>query len=148
MADKLRTLMGVVPRQYQLSLVGIPSATLSVPIGMASAAALAPAAGVWLEVVSVTGAGRLRGAILSTPAPSGAGYKMSMRITIDGIAYVGEVTLGASAVAYVLLPEMFVGSGLCLLAERPFSTSMKIEVHRANASVPAMTLSHFYELEA
>ncbi len=148
MADKLRTLMGVVPRQYQLSLVGIPSATLSVPIGMASAAALAPAAGVWLEVVNVTGAGRLRGAILSALAAPGWGSNMSLRITIDGISYDGVVTLGTSDTAYVLPPEMFVGGSPCLLADMPFSKHLQIDVRRDTALVPAMTLRYFYQLEA
>lgn len=148
MADKLKTLMGVVPRRYQVSLTGMPSATLAIPAGMASAAALAPTANVWLEVVSVAGAGRLRGAILSTAAPSGATNKMRMRVTVDGVAYVGEVTLGTSLTAYVLISEMLIGNDqICLLPEIPFSVSLKIEVLRAVAWGP-MTLNYFYQLEA
>lgn len=148
MADKLKTLMGVVPRRYQVSLTGLPSATLAIPAGMASAAALAPAANVWLEVVSVAGAGRLRGATLSTNAANGAGNKMRMRVTVDGVAYIGEVTLGTSLTAYVLISEMLIGNDqVCLLPEIPFSVSLKVEVLRAAAWGP-MTLNYFYQLEA
>jgi hypothetical protein len=149
MADKLKTLMGILPRQYAVSFANVPSGTLAVPLGMGSAAGLAPAANTWLTVINVTGSGRLRGAVLVIePASYGSGYAASLRITVDGVAYVGSVTLGASGAAYVFLAEMKIGPDLCLLPELPFSSSLKIEVMRNHSTVPSMVLNHFYQLEA
>jgi hypothetical protein len=147
MADKLKTLMGVAPRKHTVSLAAIPSATLSIPGGMASAAGLAPAVGSWLEVVNVTGAGRLRGAVLVVGS-SWPGYQVSMRITRDGEVYTKDAVIGAGNSTYILVPEMQIGSDLCLLPEIPFSGSLKIEVARSYASIPAMALHYFYQLEA
>lgn len=149
MAEKLKALMGIVPRKYQVLLTGIGSASIEIPFSMASAAALTPPVNTWLEVVSVTNAaGRLRGAIVYADAVSGAGSKMKLRVTVDGVAYVGEVTLGSSLVAYILLSDMLVGNNrTCLLSEVPFSSSLKIEVLRESAFI-SMTLNYFYQLEA
>lgn len=149
MADMLKTLMGLVPKKYAVSFASVPAGTLVLPLGMGSAAALTPAVNAWLEVVNVTGAGRLRGAVLSVAgAGVGTGYTANLRITVDGVAYTGSVALGPSGSAYVMIAEMLIGSGLCLLPEIPFSSSLKIEVMRNNSTVPAMVLSHFYQLEA
>lgn len=147
MADKLKNLMGLLPVKYQLTLATVPGSGLSVPPGMNSVAALAPTANTWLEVVNVTGAGRLKGVVLTTPAPAGTSYIMRLRVTLDGVAYDAQVALGAAGYAYIYLAEMAVGSDLALLAERRFSQSLKIEVRRDSAAVPAMTLLYTYELE-
>lgn len=147
MADKLKNLMGLLPVKYQVTFATVAAGGLSVPVGMNSVAALAPTANAWLEVVNVTGAGRCKGVILTTPAPSGAPHIMRLRVTLDGVAYDAQVALGSSGYAYIYLAEMAVGADLVLLADRRFSQSLKIEVRRDNSFVPAMTLLYNYELE-
>lgn len=147
MADKLKNLMGLLPVKYQVTFATIAAGGLAVPAGMNSVAALAPAANAWLEVVNVTGAGRCKGVILTTPAPGGVPYIMRLRVTLDGVAYDAQVVLGSSGYAYIYLAEMAVGSDLGLLADRRFAQGLKIEVRRDNALIPAMTLLYNYELE-
>ena len=146
MADKLKNLMGLVPRKHQIAMVGISAASLTRPIGLGSVAPT-PTVGAWQAVVNVSGQGRLRGVVLVAPSGPASGETVYLQITIDGVAYSGSAVIGFSSNAYVTIPEMFVGNSLlCLLPEIPFTSSLKIEVKRSSSTV-TMVVYFLYQLE-
>lgn len=149
MADKLHLLLGTSAKKFAPALAATQVADISAPLFAMAGYSATALAGVYQEMISVTGSGRLRAVLLKGEYGYTSTYSMTLRITIDGVAYSKTIAFPGGSVnpIWITLAEGMNGANqLSLLPSVPFSSSLKIEVLRSNTSLSA-SLYELHELE-
>lgn len=115
-----------------------------------SAYTLNPASGVYSTVVSVVGAGRLRGLILSASNNSSQDISSAtIRLTVDSVVFQSNISFAIKFNKFLSVRGVFYTSGglVCtLLPAIEFDSNLKIEVMQVGAS-GSFTLYELHELE-
>lgn len=149
MADELHVLLGSTARKYIPSI--FVSSGISTPTDAMSAYTLSPASGVYSTVVSVVGAGRLRGFVLSAPNNSSQNIlSATIRLTVDSVVFSKTASVSPLSRIYFCLSEgVFYTGGVLVCTLLPaieFDSNLKIEVMQVGAS-GSFTLYELHELE-